>query len=231
MPSAAIIRRDGRPETLRRLCDDSLRRLGVDQLDLYYLHRIDPDVPLEESWGALADLVSAGKVRRLGLSECTVGELERAAAVHPVAALQSEFSLWTREPLGDVIPWCERHGVAFVAFGVLGRGFLTGAIPPDQLFEPRDFRHSNPRFQPDAMTANLAMVEGIRRVAERHGTSLAAICVAWVLAMGDHILAIPGTKRAAWLDEDIDGGSLRLGPDDLQDLAELPAPVGNRYAP
>ena len=147
--------RDGHPDTLRRHCEKSLERLGLDVLDLYYLHRVDPDVPVEESFGALAELVAAGKIRRLGMSECTVEELARAHATHPVSALQSEFSLWTREPLADVIPWCAANGASFVAFGVLGRGWLTGALAPDQQFPSGDFRATNPRFPPDAMAANV----------------------------------------------------------------------------
>ena len=152
-----------------------------------------------------------GKIRRLGISECTVDELARAHATHPVSALQSEFSLWTREPLGDVIPWCADNGVSFVAFGVLGRGFLTGALTAGQEFPTGDFRATNPRFQPDAMAANLAIVDGLRRVGERIGATPAQVAVAWVLAQGEHMLPIPGTKRAHYLEEDLGGGTRRPG--------------------
>ncbi len=222
--------RDGRPETIRRQCEGSLSRLGIDVLDLYYLHRVDPDVPVEESFGTLSELVQEGKIRRLGISECTVDEIARAHATHPVTALQSEFSLWTREPLEGVIPWCAANGVAFVAFGVLGRGFLTGALTPGQEFPKGDFRATNPRFQPDAMAANVAILDGVRRVAERLGATPAQVAVAWVLAQGEHLLPIPGTKRERYLEEDLGGGTVVLDAQALAELDGLPAPVGARYA-
>jgi aryl-alcohol dehydrogenase-like predicted oxidoreductase len=221
--------RDGRPETVRRQCDASLARLDLEYLDLYYLHRVDPTVPVEESFGELSELVAEGKIRRLGISECTVGELARAHATHPVSALQSEFSLWTREPLRDVIPWCSANGVAFVAFGVLGRGFLTGALPVGQKFPDRDFRATNPRFQPDAMRANAAILDGVRSVAQRLGATPAQVCVAWVLAQGDHLLPIPGTKRAPCLEENLGGAALLLDAEALAELDALPPAVGARY--
>ncbi|HMG97310.1 MAG TPA: aldo/keto reductase [Gaiellales bacterium] len=221
--------RDGRPETVRRQCDASLARLGSEYLDLYYLHRVDPKVPVEETFGALSELVVEGKIRRLGMSECTVDELARAHATHPVSALQSEFSLWTREPLQDVIPWCSANGVAFVAFGALGRGFLTGALPAGQSFPSRDFRARNPRFQPEAMSANMAIVDGLRRVGERLGATPAQLCVAWVLAQGEHMLPIPGTKRALYLEENLGGATLVLDAEALAELDALPPAVGARY--
>jgi aryl-alcohol dehydrogenase-like predicted oxidoreductase len=222
--------RDGRPETIRRHCETSLARLGVDVLDLYYLHRVDPDVPVEESFGTLSELVAEGKIRLLGISECTVDELARAHATHQVSALQSEFSLWTRGPLDDVIPWCAGNGIAFVAFGALGRGFLTGALTPGQAFPKGDIRATNPRFQPDAMTANMAILDGVRGVAEHAGATPAQVALAWVLAQGEHMLPIPGTKRAHYLEEDLDGGSLVLDAEALAELDALPPPVGARYA-
>jgi aryl-alcohol dehydrogenase-like predicted oxidoreductase len=221
--------RDGRPESVRRHCDGSLARLGIEYLDLYYLHRVDPAVPVEETVGELGRLVTEGKLRRLGISECTVDELARAHATHPLSALQSEFSLWTREPLRDAIPWCAENGVSFVAFGVLGRGFLTGALPASQKFPDRDFRARNPRFQPDAMSANGAIVDGIRRVAERLGATPAQVCVAWVLAQGEHVLPLPGTKRMAYLEENLGGATLALDADALAELDALPPAVGARY--
>jgi aryl-alcohol dehydrogenase-like predicted oxidoreductase len=221
--------RDGRPETVRRHCDASLARLGIDYLDLYYLHRVDPEVPVEETFGALSELVVEGKLRRLGISECTVDELDRAHATHPLSALQSEFSLWTREPLRDVIPWCSANGVSFVAFGVLGRGFLTGALPVGQKFPDRDFRARNPRFQPGAMRANAVILDGVRRVAQRLGATPAQVCVAWVLAQGEHLLPIPGTKRAAYLEENLGGATLGLDAEALAELDALPPAVGARY--
>jgi aryl-alcohol dehydrogenase-like predicted oxidoreductase len=221
--------RDGRPETIRRHCDESLARLGIDYLDLYYLHRVDPKVPVEESFGELHELTVEGKVRHLGISECTLDELARAHATHPVSALQSEFSLWTREPLKEFIPWCAANGAAFVAFGVLGRGFLTGAIPADQTFPKGDFRAGNPRFQPEAMRANTAIVEGLRRVGARFGATPAQVCVAWVLAQGEHMLPIPGTKRTEHLEENLGGATLVLDDQALVELDALPPAVGARY--
>ena len=224
------VRRDGRPETLREHCEASLRRLGVEAIDLYYLHRVDPDVPVEESWGALAGLASEGKIRTLGLSECTLDELARAHAQHPVTALQSELSLWTRNPIENgTLAWCAENGAAFVAFGVLGRGFLTGALPPDTTFPAGDFRATNPRFQPDAMRANLALVELIRDVARAAGATPAQVCIAWVLAQGEHVLAIPGTKRLAYLEEDSAADGLVLDAGALETLDAMPAAVGARY--
>ena len=226
-----IVRRDGRPETLRRLCEGSLSRLGLETLDLYYLHRVDPDVPVEESFGGLAELVAEGKIRRLGISECTLDELARAHAVHPVSALQSELSLWTRDPLENgTFQWCGENGAAFVAFGVLGRGFLTGALPEGTEFPAKDFRSGNPRFTPKAMHANMRLVEGVRLVAERKRATPAQLLIAWVLALGEHVLAIPGTKRRAYLEDDLGGDGLDLDATDLADLAALPEPVGARYA-
>ena len=225
--------RDGRPETIRRHCEESLARLGLDALDLYYLHRIDPEVPVEESFGALSELVREGKVRQLGISECTVEEIARAHATHPVSALQSEFSLWTREPLGDVIPWCADNGVAFVAFGVLGRGFLTGALAPDQTFLAADFRAGNPRFQPAAMAANGVIVDGVRRVAERLGATPAQVAVAWVLAKGESIVPVIGARTPAQLAESLGALSIALSPSDLTRIeAAIPASAvaGDRYA-
>jgi aryl-alcohol dehydrogenase-like predicted oxidoreductase len=222
--------RDGRSETIRRQCDGSLSRLGLDVLDLYYLHRVDPDVPVEESFGTLSDLVAEGKIRRLGISECTVDELARAHATHPVSALQSEFSLWTREPLQDVIPWCADNGIAFVAFGVLGRGFLTGALSAGQAFPKGDFRATNPRFAPEAMRANMAILDGLRAVAERLGATPAQVAVAWVLAQGEHMLPIPGTKRAHYIEEDLGGGGVTLDAAALAALDALPAAIGARYS-
>ena len=230
-PVRRVIRRDGTPEGIRRTCDESLQRLGLDVIDLYYLHRVDPAVPVEESWGALAELVAAGKVRHLGLSECTTDELERAHAIHPVAALQSELSLWTRDRIADgQVAWCAAHGVTFVAFGVVGRGFLTGALAPGTAFRADDFRASNPRFTPEAMAANMALVERLRAIGARHGATPAQVCIAWVLALGAHVVAIPGTKQRAYLDEDLGADALRLSAEDIAELDALPPAVGSRYA-
>jgi aryl-alcohol dehydrogenase-like predicted oxidoreductase len=164
------------------------------------------------------------------MSECTVDELARAHAIHPVSALQSEFSLWTREPLAGVIPWCAANGAAFVGFGVLGRGFLTGALAPGQQFPQGDFRATNPRFQPEAMAANVAILDGVRRVGERLGATPAQVAVAWVLAQGEHVLPIPGTKRERYLEEDLGGATVALDAAALAELDALPPAVGARYA-
>jgi aryl-alcohol dehydrogenase-like predicted oxidoreductase len=228
--------RNGRPEHMRQAVDESLHRLGVDVVDLYYLHRIDPNVPLEETWGALAELVRAGKVRALGLSEVTVDEARRAHALHPVGAIQSELSLWTRDPLGhgvtsdgrpagDLVGWTRDAGAIFVPFAPLGRGFLTGALGP---VPEDDFRASHPRFQGEAVAANAAIVDVVRTVAARHDTTPAAVALAWVLAQGDHVIPIPGTTKLEHLDSNVAATSLRLTGKDLADLDGVPAPVGDR---
>lgn len=219
---------DARPEHIAAAVDDSLRRLRVSEIDLYYLHRIDPDVPFEESWGAMAGLVEAGKVRALGLSEVTIPQLETAAAIHPVAALQSELSLWTRETLVEVLPWCLEHGVVFVPFSPLGRGFLTGTITRAS-FEDLDFRAKNPRFAPEAIDANLAIVDRVRVVADRHDATPAQIALAWVLAQGPHVAPIPGTKRRRYLEENLSAARIMLTQEDIAALDALPPAVGTRY--
>ncbi|MEO8475837.1 MAG: aldo/keto reductase [Actinomycetota bacterium] len=219
---------DARPDHIALAADASLRRLRTDAIDLYYLHRIDPGVPLEESWAALAGLVEAGKVRALGLSEATVDQLETAHAIYPVAALQSELSLWTREALDDVVPWCLAHDVVFVPFSPLGRGFLTGTIT-GAAFEELDFRAKNPRFAPEAIDANLAIVERVRAVAERYGATPAQIALAWVLAQGPNVAPIPGTKRLRYLEENLAAARIRLSSEDLDELDALPPAVGARY--
>ncbi len=229
--------RNGRPEHLRQACDESLHRLGRDVIDLYYLHRIDPTVPIEESWGALAELVEAGKVRALGLSEVTVEEAKRAHTVHPVAAVQSELSLWTRDPLGtgvtadgelsgDLVGWTRDVGAVFVPFSPLGRGFLTGDLGP---VPEDDFRSTHPRFQDEAKAANEAIVDVVRAVAGRHDATPAAVALAWVLAQGEHVIPIPGTTKTRHLDANAAATSLTLTPADLAELDGVPAPVGGRY--
>jgi aryl-alcohol dehydrogenase-like predicted oxidoreductase len=220
--------RDGRPEHVREAIDASLRRLRTDHVDLYQLHRVDEKVPVEETWGAMAETVQAGKARAIGLSEVGVEELERAQAIHPVASVQSELSLWTRDALAEVVPWCAAHGAAFLPFAPLGRGFLTGALAPRE-FAPGDFRRNNPRFEPDAMDANRALVERVRAVAERHGATPAQVALAWVLAQGDHVVPIPGTKRRDRLEENVAAAELALSTEDLAELDALPAAVGSRY--
>ncbi|MGH9317810.1 MAG: aldo/keto reductase [Thermoanaerobaculia bacterium] len=221
--------RNGRPEHIREACDGSLERLGTDIIDLYTLHRVDPQVPVEDTWGAMAGLVAAGKVRYLGISEASVEELERISRIHPVTAVQSELSLWTRDYLTDVVPWCAAHGVSFVAFAPLGRGFLTGAISADTRFEPKDFRSKLPRFRAEAVAENQRIVERVRAVAARRGATAAQIALAWVLARGEHVLAIPGTQRRRYLEENAAAADIDLTSEELEELDSLPAPVGGRY--
>ncbi len=219
---------DARPERIATEVDNSLRRLRTDVIDLYTLHRTDPDVPLEDSWGALAELVRAGKVRGIGLSEVGVEGLDRATAIHPVAAVQSELSVWTRDALDDVVPWCRDHGAAFVAFSPLGRGYLTGTVTSAE-FDPTDFRTTNPRFTPQAIESNARIVDVVRRVAVRCGGSAAQVALAWVLAQAEHVIPIPGTKRRRWLEENTAASGLRLSEDDLEELEGAPASVAPRY--
>ena len=221
--------RNGRPEHVRAACDASLSRLGVDAIDLYYLHRVDPQTPVEETWRAMASLVAAGKVRALGISEPTVDELERVSRIHPVAAVQSELSLWTREHLEAVVPWCAAHGAAFVAFSPLGRGFLTGAIGSEARFGPEDFRSRLPRFRPEAVAANQRLVGSVRAIAERRGATAAQIALAWVLAQGEHVQAIPGTQRRRYLEQNVAAAGIVLTADERAELDALPSPVGGRY--
>jgi aryl-alcohol dehydrogenase-like predicted oxidoreductase len=223
-----VLRRNGRPEHVREAIDASLRRLQTDFVDLYQLHRVDPDVPLEETWGAMAELVEAGKVGAIGLSEVSVEELERAQAIHPVASVQSEGSLWTRDAFAEVVPWSASHGAAFLPFAPLGRGFLTGKLET-QKFPSGDFRKNNPRFQPEAMDANAALVESVKTVAARHDATPAQVALAWLLAQGEHIAPIPGTKRRSRLEENAAAADLTLTRDDLAELDALPEPVGSRY--
>jgi aryl-alcohol dehydrogenase-like predicted oxidoreductase len=221
--------RDGRPEHVRRSIDDSLRRLGTDRVDLYQLHRVDPQVPLEETWGAMAAVVAAGKARHIGLSEVTVDQLKRAWAVHPVASVQSECSLWTRDVLAEVLPYCQRQGIALVAFSPLGRGFLAGRFSSFDDLPQDDFRRRLPRFQQDALRANLAIVGRVRQVAERVGATPAQVALAWVLAQGPQVVPIPGTKTPKYLADNAGAADVELSAADLAELDALPAPQGTRY--
>lgn len=220
--------RDGRPEHVLEAIDASLERLGVDHVDLYQLHRVDPEVPIEETWGAMAEIVKSGKARAIGMSEASVDELDRAHAIHPVATLQSELSLWTRDPLEDVLPWCKAHDAAFIPFSPLGRGFLTGAIT-DADFSDGDFRARLPRFTRQAVDSNQAIVARVREVAERHNASPAQVALAWTLAQYDQMVPIPGTRRPERLDENAGAARLELASDDLGDLENAPVAEGSRY--
>ncbi|GAC1377154.1 MAG: aldo/keto reductase [Ktedonobacteraceae bacterium] len=223
------MRMDGSPAHLKAACDASLQRLGVEVIDLYQLHRRDPQVPIEESVGALAELVAEGKVRAIGLSECDVPTLERAIKVHPIASLQSELSLWTRDVLAEILPWCKAHNVAFLPFAPLGRGFLTGRYRSTENFVANDFRTRLPRFQAEAMTQNMVIVERVEAIARAHNAQPGQVALAWVMAQGEQVIPIPGTKHVAYLDENIGALNIKLSQDDLQQLDQLPAPVGGRY--
>lgn len=219
---------NGRPDHIREACDASLRRLGIDSIDLYQLHRVDPGVPVEESVGAMTELAEAGKVRAIGLSEVDVSTLETARGVHPITSVQSELSLWTRGALEEVLPWCESHGVAFLPYSPLGRGYLTGRLTSDELSRS-DFRSQLPRFEQAAMEANRRIVEGIAAVADRHGATNAQVALGWLLAQAPEVIPIPGTKRIRYLEENAAAADLVLTSEDLADLDNLPEPVGARY--
>jgi aryl-alcohol dehydrogenase-like predicted oxidoreductase len=219
--------------TIRNAADDSLRRLGVDHIDLYYAHRIDPNVPIEDTVGAMAELVAAGKVRYLGLSEASGATLERACKVHPIAALQSEFSLWTRDPQDNgMLAACRRLGVSLVAYSPLGRGFLTGAIRTPDDFEADDYRRNSPRFMGENFDRNLQLVEKVKALAADKGCSPAQLALAWVLAQGDDVLAIPGTRKRSRLDENLGALQVTLRADDLAAIDAVFSPgavAGQRY--
>jgi aryl-alcohol dehydrogenase-like predicted oxidoreductase len=223
------IARNGRPEHVRAAIDASLQRLRTDHVDLYQLHRVDPAVPIEETWGAMAETVTAGKARAIGVSEATVEELDRAQAIHPVASLQSEFSLWERGPVGNgVLDWCRDHGAAFIPFSPLGRGFLTGQVTRETITEG-DMRATNPRFSEEAMGQNLAIVDRVRAVADRHDATPGQVALAWLLAQYDGVVPIPGTRRLERLDENAGAARLELTAEDRAELDALPAPAGARY--
>ena len=224
---------NGRPEYVRAACDASLRRLRVDVIDLYYQHRVDPAVPIEDTVGAMSRLVEQGKVRFLGLSEAAPQTLRRAHAVHPIAALQSEYSLWTRDPEAEVLPTCRELGIGFVAYSPLGRGFLTGRIRrADELGED-DFRRQTPRFQEEHFARNLELLERLERLAARKGCKPSQLALAWLLAQGPDIVPIPGTKRRSYLEENAAALDVELTADDLRELdAAFPrgAASGARYS-
>jgi len=221
--------RDARPETITRECDESLKRLRTDVIDLYQLHRVDPDVPLEDSWGTMADLQRQGKVRFIGLSEVTIDEVRLAHAIAPVTSVQSELSLWTRQWVDDVLPWTAANDVAFLPYSPLGRGFLTGAITASTEFAADDMRAGNPRFQPSALSANQTLVDEVRAIAVRHDATPAQVALAWVLAQGPQVIPIPGTKRSHRLRENAAAADLTLSVDELRLLTDLPSAEGTRY--
>ena len=216
---------DGRPEYVRRACDASLRRLATDHIDLYYQHRVDPQVPIEETVGAMAELVTAGKVRHLGLSEAAPHTIRRAHATHPITAVQSEYSLWTRDVEDEVLPTLRELGIGLVAYSPLGRGFLTGAIRRPTDLADDDWRRHNPRFQGENFERNLDLVAAIETLAQRKGVTPAQLALAWVLAQGDDIVPIPGTTRPQRVEENVAALDVELTDDELARLDEI-APVG-----
>jgi len=222
----------GRPEYVKQACDQSLRRLGVDHIDLYYQHRVDLSVPIEETIGAMKDLVQAGKVRYLGMSEAKPETIRRAHAVHPITALQSEYSLWNRDPEEELLPMLRKLGIGFVAYSPLGRGFLTGQIKKFEDFSPDDYRRQSPRFQGENFNKNLDLVSRIEAMAKEKDCTPAQLAIAWLLARNDNIIPIPGTKRRDRLEENIGAFHVKLSRDDMVKIDEimpLGAAVGERY--
>jgi len=222
---------DGSPENARRACEGSLRRLGIETIDLFYQHRVDPNVPIEETIGGMAELVREGKVRHLGLSEAAPETIRRAAAVHPIAALQSEYSLWERDVEDEILPVCRELGIGFVPYSPLGRGFLTGQFKSMADLPADDWRHNDPRYSDENWDANLGVVDTIRAVADRHGVSLAQVALAWLLAQGEDIVPIPGVKRRATLEDSAAAVDLELSREDLEALEAARAVAGARYSP
>ncbi|MGA7966595.1 MAG: aldo/keto reductase [Gammaproteobacteria bacterium] len=223
---------NGKPDYVRKACDASLKRLGVDTIDLYYQHRVDPETPIEDTVGAMAELVEAGKVRHLGLSEAASDTLRRAHAVHPITALQTEYSLWSREVEDGILDTCRELGIGFVPYSPLGRGFLTGAIRSPDDFEEGDYRRHSPRFQGENFIRNLALVKAVERMAADKGCTPAQLALAWVLAQGEDLVPIPGTKHIRYLDDNIGALDVRLSDEDLAAIdAAFPrdAAAGTRY--
>jgi aryl-alcohol dehydrogenase-like predicted oxidoreductase len=222
----------GRPEYVRQSCEGSLKRLGVETIDIYYQHRVDPTVPIEETVGAMAELVKEGKVRFLGLSEASPATLRRASAVHPITALQTEYSLWSREPEVGALEACRELGIAFVAYSPLGRGFLTGQLKRFEDLAPDDYRRHSPRFQGRNFKKNLDLVKRIEEIAAEKDCTPAQLALAWVLALGEDVIPIPGTKRRQYLEQNIGALDVELGPEDLKRIDEVfpkDAAAGPRY--
>jgi aryl-alcohol dehydrogenase-like predicted oxidoreductase len=221
---------NGRPDYVKQACDASLERLGVDHIDLYYQHRVDPDTPIEETVGAMAELVREGKVRYLGLSEAGVETLRRASAVHPITALQTEYSLWSLDPEDAILPTCRELGIGFVAYSPLGRGFLTGAIKSVDDLDEDDYRRTNPRFVGENFERNLELVRTVEELAASKGVTPAQLALAWVLAQGEDIVPIPGTKRRARLEENVGAADVELSADELAEIrGAVPQVAGDRY--
>ena len=225
---------NGKPDYVRKCCEASLKRLGVDTIDLYYQHRVDPETPIEDTVGAMAELVKAGKVRHLGLSEAAPASIRKAQAVHPITALQTEYSLWSRDPEHEILATCRELGIGFVAYSPLGRGMLTGRFQKPEDFPEDDFRRHHPRFQGENFQRNLKLVEEVKAIAADKGCTPAQLALAWVLAQGEDIVTIPGTKRVKYLEDNVAAAGIELSPSELERIdAAFPlgAASGERYAP
>ncbi|MBN9501388.1 MAG: aldo/keto reductase [Armatimonadetes bacterium] len=220
---------DGTPAYARKCIDLSLKRLGTDHVDLYYLHRIDDRVPIEETIGAMAEFVKEGKVKHLGISEAAADTIRRANATHPIAAVQNELSLWTQDYREEELPLCEKLGIAFVPYSPLGRGFLTGQITSVSDMAENDWRRQNPRFQEEALAINLAIVDKVKEIAGPKGATPAQVALAWVLAQGENVVPIPGTKRVKYLEDNAGAAEVTLTPEELKSLNEVQAAAGSRY--
>lgn len=231
-PEGGFLGISGKPDYVKSACEASLRRLGVDYIDLYYQHRVDPDTPIEDTVGAMADLVREGKVRYLGLSEASASTIRRAQKVHPISALQTEYSLWARDVEADILPTCRELGIGFVAYSPLGRGLLTGQIKRYEDFAPDDFRRSQPRFQGENFEKNMELVRQVEEIARQKGATPSQVALAWLLAKGEDIVPIPGTRRIKYLDENIGATRIQLSQDELDRLEKIFSPeavAGTRY--
>ncbi len=221
---------EGGAEYVRSACDASLKRLGTDHIDLYYQHRVDPDTPIEETVGAMAELVQAGKVRHIGLSEASAETIRRAHAVHPITAVQTEYSLWTREVEAEILPTLNELGIALVAYSPLGRGFLSGRFSSEEELEQGDYRLAGPRFTGENLKQNLTLAERVRELAAERGITPGQLAIAWVLSRGEHVVPIPGTKRVAYLEENLAAAEVELGDAEAEAIAQaLPPAAGERY--
>jgi aryl-alcohol dehydrogenase-like predicted oxidoreductase len=231
-PEGGFLGVSGKPDYVRQCCDDSLQRLGVEIIDLYYQHRVDPTVPIEDTIGAMAELVQQGKVRYLGMSEAAPATIRRAHAVHPISALQTEYSLWSRDPEDEILPTIRELGIGFVPYSPLGRGFLSGGFKTVEDLAPDDYRRNSPRFQGENFAKNLELVAQIQAIAAEKGATASQLALAWLLAQGEDIVPIPGTKRRAYLEENVAAANILLTQDDLRRI-EAVAPkgvaVGDRY--
>ena len=223
---------DGSPEYVHEACDASLQRLGVDHIDLYYQHRVDPNTPIEDTVGAMAELVAAGKIRHLGLSEASAETIRRAHAVHPITAVQSEYSLWTRDVEAESCRRCKSSGIALVAYSPLGRGFLSGRFTSPEELDENDYRRYGPRFSGENLTHNLTLAERVRELASERGITPGQLALAWVLHRGEHIVPIPGTKRVRYLEENLAAADIELSAEEVQSIADaIPPAAGDRYDP